>query len=164
MPKTDLPIQRPEVHIRIKDTRTQDHISMKRFKDTIIIKPEGAASAETLLKYLPLMINSLPNAKTLRMDFSSTDKLDHLSLSAVIVVLRRYSDNFASIQLHGLRDWALNRLRDDGYESVLGTPWLARFGEDWVEMEQGADSLPVGSASQHDRQLGAWPPDQPSAA
>lgn len=50
------------------------------------------------------METSLLDSKMLQMDFSSSHKLDQLSLSAAIVVLSRYSDNFASIQLQGLQD------------------------------------------------------------
>lgn len=124
------------MHIRLKDSKSQSHITMKKYTDMLLIKATGSADAEAILEYLPIMIHSLPASSILRIDFSNAKNLDHLAISSLVVILRKHGGSFTNIQLRGLEDWMLLRLKGDGFDAILGPQWMVAYGDDWLELDK----------------------------
>jgi len=137
MNKGTIPRQSSLVHIRIKAPKTNAKISMKKCDKTLYIYTEGAAQAETILQYLPLMICSLPGQDNLQIDFSKATSLSNLAISSILVLLRKHSRRFTKVRLQGMENWALDRLKASSEVMLFGPQWSVSFGPNWAELEKG---------------------------
>lgn len=105
-------------------------------RDEVGIGIEGGVDGETILEDLGLILEETPGQPNLRLDLSRATGMDHLALSALVVVLRDQEGRFNRIALQGLPPWATQRLRLTGVDNLLGRWWRGSFQPGLVLMDR----------------------------
>ncbi len=96
------------------------------------LTPRGVLSPEDVLEKINEALPARPGLGCLLLDLAGVEYMDHLSLSALIVVLRGHRNLFRRIKLNGLPCWAQERLCQTGAENLLGRGWSQQDGRDWM--------------------------------
>lgn len=92
----------------------------------------GDLDPERVLESLRNALEEAPRARRLCLDLSGTTGLNHMALSALIVVLRAQCKRYSRIELRGLPYWARLRLCQSHAEGRLRSDWIEQHGGDWM--------------------------------
>ncbi|MFH1035121.1 MAG: hypothetical protein V1806_11495 [Pseudomonadota bacterium] len=106
--------------------------------------------AEDILESLGGLLSGEHGLEHLHLEVRQPRGLDHLGLSALVVVLREHGPCFASITISGLPLWAQERLRLTGADNLLGHHWQGNFGPGFIHLHCG-QAAPGGAQNQASR-------------
>lgn len=98
-------------------------VEAARKDDRLELAVLGAVDAMELVEKLSRLLKAESRAASLSLDLSAAAAFDHLSLSALLVVLRNHADKFAEVRVLGLSAWARLRVVETGAENIMGRQW-----------------------------------------
>ncbi|MEW5912213.1 MAG: hypothetical protein AB1814_06630 [Thermodesulfobacteriota bacterium] len=100
------------------------------------LRVSGRLEAMALVEGLDRTLRGAQGVQILRLDLRGAQELDHLALSAVLVVLRNHAGAFQRLELHGLPPWARLRLYQSGPQGLLGPQWREVYAGDRLELHR----------------------------
>jgi hypothetical protein len=107
-------------------------LKVERRRQEMAVILHGSADADIFLERLLAIIRLSSDDEGLFLDLAQAEDFDHLSLSALVVVLRDQAGKFQRLILSGLPSWASLRLFHTGAENLLGRSWKGNFAPGMV--------------------------------
>jgi ABC-type transporter Mla MlaB component len=115
-----------------KPAEGQLKLTVEQSRRELAIIMQGSADAATLMETLTSLIRHYRGEEGLHLDLTQARGIDHLTLSALVVVLRNQGRRFQRLTLSGLPTWASGRLFSTGAENLLGRKWSENFAPGMV--------------------------------
>ena len=103
------------------------HLRAEHRRQEMAIILQGSGDVDTILESLLALIRLSRGDEVLHLDLTPLQGVDHLVLSALVVVLRDQGEKFQRLTLSGLPTWASARLFNTGADNLLGRDWLGNF-------------------------------------
>lgn len=118
-----------------------EHHLRELYLREMYITLEERADVDAILEDLGALLGQDQSLDWLNVDVSRLVGLDHLSLSALVVVLREHCAPLAHITISGLPVWAQERLRLTGADNLLGRSWHGSFEPGAIRLCHGQGAL-----------------------
>jgi hypothetical protein len=104
---------------------------------TLALTVTGRLEAMALVDGLDRALRNPKGAEVLLLDLHGAQELDHLALSAVLVVLKNHASRFQRLELDGLPPWARLRVYQSGAQGLLGQGWREVYDGGRLEFRRG---------------------------
>jgi hypothetical protein len=112
--------------------------------ETLLIKPVGLLKAEPMLENMPGLVKSYSLSPFLDLDMCRAKGMNHLILSALIVIMRNFCRQFEQIGITNLPYWAADRLACTGGGNLMGKGWRCQAENRMVELKAPVQSQEKG--------------------